>query len=170
MASDPLQYTIGKGIVSFTPTGGTKTDLGNVSKFSAQLNVTKLDHFSSRTGTKTKDRSVVLEKSIAISMTLDEWTEFNLGMALFGAAGGTIDIGSEAEVTGALEFVGSNDIGAKVTLNYFNVSFTPNSAIDFIGEDWATLELSGEALVAPSGTNAGKFGTAAVVAAVAAGA
>lgn len=78
-------YYVGKGIVSWQGTGDNAyRDLGNVSKFELTPDVKTLDHFSSRLGTRTKDKTVVLEKSMKVGLTMDEWTLDNLKLILMG--------------------------------------------------------------------------------------
>ena len=66
-------YHIGKGVVTFTETGGsTARDLGNAPDFVYTPKVTKLEHFSSREGVKTKDFTAITEIGATIKLTLDE--------------------------------------------------------------------------------------------------
>lgn len=164
MASDPLQYYIGKGIVSWTPmvsgTAGAKRDLGNVPKFELSPNVTLKDHFSSRTGTKTKDRSIVQEVAMKVTMTLEEFNVENLALAVLGTVtSNTVDLLSNTQLTGQIDFQGTNDVGAKVDITLYNVQISPTGNLGFITDDWGGIEVTGEALVVASGTNAGKVGT-----------
>lgn len=157
MASDPLNYYIGKGIVSWKPDGGSYADLGNAPTFEFTPNLTQLDHFSSRQGTKTRDRRVVTEKSATVKFVLEEFTADNLALALLGTnTGGTIDIFSESELLGSLKFEGANDVGATVVVEFPIVTLTPSAAIAFIGEGWGSLELTGDVSADP-GT--GSFGS-----------
>jgi hypothetical protein len=82
---DVDNYYIGKGLVSWKGVNdGTFRDIGNVSKFEFTPEVKRLDHWSSRTGTKTKDKSVVVEKSAKVLLVMDEWTAENLRLVLMG--------------------------------------------------------------------------------------
>lgn len=153
-----LNYAVLKGIVHFTPEGGVRRDLGNCTQFDFEPAVETLDHFSSRTGVRSKDFSVTLEKSATVTITLDEITLKNLQMALMGgtisAGDGTteggdnagFDIFAESEVRGVLELTGTNDVGPRYNIRLPSVSFKPGGAIPFIGDDWAAIELSGEVL------------------------
>lgn len=79
------EYYIGKGIVSWEAAGTNQfIDIGNVSSFEFTPNVKVLDHYSSRLGIKTKDLSVVQEKSATVKLTMDEFTAFNLQLVLLG--------------------------------------------------------------------------------------
>jgi len=144
-------YYIGKGIVSFkqAPTETTFRDVGNVPEFEWQPEIEKLDHFSSRSGVKSKDRSIIVSKAGQTRIVLEEWTIDNLAVAFLGGknvdAGTThIDIFNKSEVTGQLKFVGTNDVGTKFELLLLSVSFIPGSAINMISDEWGSLELTGE--------------------------
>ena len=167
MASDPLQYYIGKGVVSFTPTGGTKRDLGNVPELELTPEVEKLDHFSSRTGVKSKDRSIIVSKGGTVRLVMEEFQVDNLALMVMGEAvadtiggGSDIDIFSKTEITGELEFASTNDVGPLVTMTLYNVSFQPGASLSLISEEWGQMELTGELLVSTEvGDTLGKFGT-----------
>lgn len=154
---DVLNYLVGKGIVSFAPTGtSTYIDLGNAPKFEFESNVTKLDHFSSREGTKLKDLSVITDRSATLNITLDEFSVENMAIALGGdTSGSDIVIGGVSEFKGAIRFVGTNDVGPRWQWDFPSVSLTPNGAIGLISDEWAQIELTGDVLAVD-----GSFGTA----------
>lgn len=158
-------YYIGKGIVSFKPDGAADyRDIGNVSNLAFSMDITTLDHFSSRGGVKDKDLTIVLEKNSTINLTMDEWTAGNLGLMVLGdvdegAIGGpTVDIFTRNAIQGALKFVGTNEVGPKINVDLYNVSFKPSGDLGFITDEWGELELEGDILVAGSGPNVGKRG------------
>lgn len=169
MATDPLQYYIGKGIVSFTPAGGTKRDLGNVPTLEFTPNLEKLEHKSSRTGVSTTDRTIILSKGGTVRLIMEEWNIDNLALALLGStpAAGSFDIFANNSVNGELEFVSANEVGPTITMTLYNVTFNPSGTIGFLSDEWGQLELEGDVGVATSGENAGKIGTMDVTAAVA---
>lgn len=158
-------YFIGKGIVKFAVDGGTTyVDLGNCSEVEWTPTVDKLDHFSSRTGIRVKDLSVVREKSATVRVVMEELTPHNLGIALMGEvttgtppAPTSIDIFSLSEIRGALRFIGQNDVGAKVQYDWPNVSIIPTNSINLISEEWGSMEITADVLADPT---TGKFGTA----------
>lgn len=151
----PLNYFIGKGELSFTPSGGSPRDLGNAPDFTVTPNYEFLDHESSRTGVKERDYHALIKKSGTVEITLDEITPENLAMALFGeVTGSAFEIMSESSIEGALTLVGTNDIGSKYTVVVNSVSFSAKSGVKFIGDAFGTVELSGEMLAV-----AGVFGT-----------
>lgn len=158
-------YFIGKGIVKFAVEGGTTyVDFGNCPEVEWTPTVDKLDHFSSRTGIRVKDLSVVREKSATVRVVMEELTPHNLGIALMGEvttgtppAPTSIDIFSLSEIRGALRFIGQNDVGAKVQYDWPNVSIIPTSSINLISEEWGSMEITADVLADPT---TGKFGTA----------
>lgn len=161
---NPLLYYIGKGIVAFKKAGNDSfRDLGNAPVFEVAPEVTKLDHFSSRSGVKTKDRSVVTEKSGKVNITLEEWSFENLRLALMGGASesnssdGTrsFELFGADQVDGVLKFTGTNDVGPKFEIIVNNVSFVPGKSVNPISEGWGVLELVGEILADENGS----FGT-----------
>ena len=154
-------YYIGKGKVYWTPDGGAERELGNVPEFEFTPALEKLDHYSAQAGVRTKDRSVVLEKSATVRIVMEEWSVENLRMALMGGTAADDGSGNMTfallavdELRGALRFEGANSVGPKVTFDLPLVAFTPSSAISPITDEWGTLELTGEVL-----TSAGSFGT-----------
>jgi len=156
---------IGKGVVSFMKTGeGSYRDFGECPEVEFTMNVDKLDYFSNRSGIRTKARTVVREKSATLRIVMSELTADNLALYLMGTAVAgspaaspySIDIFALSEITGALRFVGANDIGAKVQLDFFNVSFTPGASFSPISDEWGQLEVTADVLIDGDGS----FGTA----------
>ena len=150
MAASVNNYTVGKGIVSFKKEGAqTYADMGNCSEFEFTPEIEKLDHFSSREGVRSKDKTVVIQKSGTLRLVLDEWTPENLAIALLGSsadvAGKTVvQIFDQSSVAGSIKFTGANDIGPKYEWIFHAVDFIPGSSINLISDEWGTLELTGE--------------------------
>lgn len=170
MATSPstLNYFIGKGTISFTATGGSARDLGNAPEVELTPAIEKLDHFSSRSGVRSKDRTIVLEKTLTLRIVLDEITADNLALLLLG---GTVDttntftIYENSEITGSLVFTGTNDVGNQVTMTLPNVSFTPTGSLNLISDEWGQIELTADVLLDDS--TVPTFGTILVTDAVA---
>lgn len=149
-----LNYFIGKGILSFTPDGGSLRDLGNAPSFEVVPTIEKLDHFESRSGVKAKDRSVAVTVEGQVNITLDEITPDNLSLALFGpdlvvvntAGNPEFNILSSAEIKGKLVLTGTNEIGNQFLVTVESVSFTPSAGFNFISEEFSLIELEGEML------------------------
>lgn len=150
MTASISNYTVGKGIVSFKKTGAADyVDLGNCPSFEFTPSLDKLEHYSSRSGVKTKDKTIVVQKSGEVKLVLEEFTPDNLALAVLGTvttANGdsTIDIFGSDSVTGMLKFTGTNDVGPKYEWVFDSVTFVPSSAIALISEEWGTLELTGD--------------------------
>ena len=71
LAPSVNNYSIGRGTFTFTPEGGGATVLGNVRTAVYAPQVTKKDHFSTQTGIRIKDLSVVSTLGATINLTLD---------------------------------------------------------------------------------------------------
>ena len=87
----PDNYTLGRGQVYFSRllSDGSYDgfrDLGNAPNFNINVALEKLDHFSSRSGLKAKDKSVIVQVTPAASFVLDEINEENLAMAFMANA------------------------------------------------------------------------------------
>ncbi len=154
-------YYIGKGVVSWTPEGGSAVDLGNVPEFEFTPELETLDHYSSRSGIRSKDRSVALQKSATVRLVLEEWTPGNLQLALMGStpaanAGGDMEFTLLAgdEIRGQLVFTGGNAVGPTIDITLPLVAFRPSSSINPISDEWGSLEVTGEVLL-----SGGIFGT-----------
>lgn len=145
---------VGKGIVSFKKTGDSVfRDLGSVTSLILTPNLTTLEHFSRREGVKKKDLVVVLEKTCTAKMIMEEFTALNLAIMVLGnsdafAVGGPeVDIFLTTQVTGELKFVGTNDVGPKMTVDLYNVSFTPSGDLQLISDEWNNMEVTADVLV-----------------------
>lgn len=161
-SADIRNYTIGKGIASFKKTGeSTFRDLGNCPAFEFTPSAETLDHFSSRAGVKSKDRSVVVSFEGELKITMEEWTVENLALALMGivdedsSGRPVIDIMQLSSITGEIKFEGTNSVGQKFTWLFNNVSFTPSATVSPISDEWGNFEVTGQVLIDDSN----KFGT-----------
>lgn len=87
------QYTIPRGRVYFNPQNPA-TDaymgeiyLGNCPSFSISIETEKAEHYSSETGLREKDASVVLEVKRSGSLTCDNMSMANVALFLSGSTG-----------------------------------------------------------------------------------
>ena len=72
-------YLYGKGELFFRAVGSEGYDhLGNAPAFTISLTEEKLEHFSSMSGTKTKDLQLVTQKGATVAFTLEEFTTGNI--------------------------------------------------------------------------------------------
>jgi len=159
-------YFIGKGVCYFTPTGGVERDLGNAPEVEITPTVEKLDHFSSRTGVRTKDRSVTIEKGTTLRIVLEEVTAENIAMLLLDNdvvtntdGTKTLRILKDTEITGAFRFDGTNDVGNRVDINLPSVSFGPSGSFSAISDEWGQIEITAEVLVTEYTDGTSDFGT-----------
>ena len=158
---------VGKGIVTFKKDGDVDfRDLGNVTSLVVTPAVETLEHFSSREGVRKKDLVITLEQGGTVTVVMEEFTAYNFSIMTLGAldemavGGPEVEIFASTSVTGHLRFTGTNDVGPKITLDLYNVSFTPTGDLEMISDEWNNMEVQGDVLVAPSGPNIGKFGLA----------
>src|SRR5262245_21624402 len=145
-------YHIGKGIVSWKPTGdATFHDLGNAPQFTYAPTVEKLEHFSAREGVKVKDFTAITQVAATITIQLDEITAQNL--ALFALADvdltttGDVVMGglTKTEFTGTIKVEGTNSIGQQVDF-LCDVSLVPSGNFSFITseDNFSILEITAE--------------------------
>ena len=155
MAASPDNYFIGKGIVSFKPAGAQDyRDLGNVPELEWVPELEELEHFSSREGVRTRDKTVIVEKKATMRLILEEWTAENLALAFLGDVEvtgtepnevTTINLFSQNAINGALRYVGTNEVGPKYQFDALNVTIIPSgTGIGFITDEWGQMELNAE--------------------------
>jgi len=83
-------YTLGRGMLYWDPWDATnlryegERALGNAPEISINMNATFLDHYSSMSGFKSKDKTVVNELAPQITFALDELVSDNWQMLVFG--------------------------------------------------------------------------------------
>jgi len=88
-------YTLGRGIVylsMYDAQGnlGKEIDVGNAPELSFNIDISTLEHFSSRSGIKAKDKEIVTEVKPSISFVLDEMKVSNMEMFLLGSSAATV--------------------------------------------------------------------------------
>jgi hypothetical protein len=120
-------------------------DLGNCPKFSFKPEIETLEHFSSREGVKTRDQKVITALKGALTVELDEITPENLQFALLGSLSGApgarvVKVFANAQVTGEVKLVQTNSIGRRFELKFGHVQVMPDQEIDFIGDDYSTIQ------------------------------
>lgn len=160
---NPLNYSLGKGDVYFTPVGGVQRHMGNAPGFIITPSAEFLDHFSSRSGVGIKDRSIPTRLSATLQLLIDEITIENLAIALFGDDPVANSDGDQAfrMMTNAVRegrvlFVGANEVGPRYRVDCDKVQFKPQEDVPFISEEIAVLTLSGELLEVTSGQGFGE--------------
>ena len=145
-------YTLGRGIVSIgawsgaTPPGAV-SDVGNSPRFECEVAEEKLDHFSSRSGTRVKDKSVTLEIGYTLNFDLDEFAVSNLAMFLMGTAtGNVITANTSLDKEYEIQFVSDNPAGPNETWLFHRVKLSPGAALNLISDEWSLMSFTGEGL------------------------
>ncbi len=147
-------YTLGKGIVSIeiwnaeTPPSDPYVDVGNSSSFEVEVTEEVLDHFSSRSGARTKDKTVILETGYTINFELDEIAMINLQIYLKATLSGThvLLANTVLDAEYAIKFVGDNAAGPNETWVFWRAKISPNGAFSLIAEEWSSLAFTAEGL------------------------
>src|SRR6187399_383349 len=82
-------YYVGTGIITWKGEDDlTARDVGNVNVFTLTPAVERLDHWNHRVGgIRKKDFSPVVQQTLTVNMTMDEFTAKNLEMALLATTG-----------------------------------------------------------------------------------
>jgi hypothetical protein len=164
--SDDRLWLTASGGTSGTgaPTGATGTftdgtvswaqiewrDVGNVPSAEYVQETTTLDHYSSRSGIKTRDLQVVTERKATLNLTVDEITFENLQLATMGgtATGATgsrsFDVFASDQTMASVKFVASNDVGTQQDWFWGYVRFLPGKSIKLISDGFNEVEISGE--------------------------
>lgn len=149
VSANVAEYYVGKGIVTIQPDGEvTWFDVGNVPEFEFTPTVEELEHFSSRSGLRTRDLTIVLERGGDLRMMMEEWTSFNMQIILLGEEVITadlhqIEIMSLGQYSAAVRFQGQNTVGPKWNFHFHKVDFLPSGSLNPISEEWANMEVTG---------------------------
>lgn len=169
------EYYVGKGIVTLDPNLlDTWFDVGNVPELEYTPSLEELPHNSARSGTRTRDKTVVIEKSGDLRMVMEEWTAFNMAIILLGDITVTaedpgppvipethsIDILGKSQFTAGVRFQGRNDVGPRWNFQWNRVDFFPSGSLNPISEEWAGLEVTGRTAATDIGGGVLSFGTA----------
>lgn len=159
-STDLLQ--VGKGIAVFKKSGESVfRDLGNCPEIEITPSADNLDHFSSRTGTKTKDKTIVISSSAELRIVMEEMAAFNLSLLLTGSIDETdpeapvVNIGGQNAVRGEFRFYGMNDVGPRWSVVIPTVDFLPSGSLNLISDEWGNMEVTGQMAANASGV----FGT-----------
>lgn len=155
-------YFIGKGVLMFKFDGeSVYRYVGNVPELEMSPTLETLDHFSSMAGVKAKDLTIVLQKGGTIRIVMEELTARNLAMFLLSEPDlsdpfePTIEIFGQNLLSGAVKFIGTNEIGPRWTFEFNKVDFVPSGSFSPISDEWGNLEVTGNLATA-----GGSFGTA----------
>ena len=90
MATNPNtdNYQLGRGVVYFDQLISSvyqgERDLGNAPTFTFNIALETLEHFSSRSGMKSKDKSIISQITPGLAFTLDEVNKENMALLTLG--------------------------------------------------------------------------------------
>lgn len=161
-----INYFQGTGKCLWTPTGGVQRDLGNIVECELTPSVDKLEHKKTRGGSKKTDFTQYNNQAVQMRIVLDEITAENLAMLLMSEVvensdgTKTLRLMSVSTITGALEFVGDNNVGNTVHGVFPSVSFGPTGSFSPIsGDDFGQVEVTGDLLAIEYTDGSSDFGT-----------
>jgi len=149
-------YSLGKGVLKIGEWAGVTppaypagyTDVGNCPEFTVEVTESVLDHFSSRSGIKMKDKTITLETGYTVKFKLDEMSIKNMQMFLKATlSGGNVLLANTAlDKEYALYFQADNPVGPNENWQFWRCKLKPDGAFALIGDSWQQLGFSGEGL------------------------
>jgi len=148
-------YTLGRGIMAIGEWSGATppvayTDVGNCPRMEVEVTEETLAHFSSRSGTRVKDKEVTLETGYTVNFDLDEMSVANLAKFLRGTISGVKNhiILANQNLTAeyAIKFISDNAAGPNEKWEFWRAKLTPGGAFSLIGDEWSLLSFTGEGL------------------------
>lgn len=143
-------YTLGKGILSIAEYGSSVfTDLGNCPSLEIEPTEEVLDHYSSRAGTRSKDKTVTLEKAYTLTFNLDELSIENMSLFLKATHTGNSAIQglmADNDQEHIIKFVSANGVGPDYTYTFHRVKIGPAGAMGLISDEWAEMSFTAEGL------------------------
>jgi hypothetical protein len=149
ISPNPQNYQVGKGFAIFTPAGGVATHIGNMPKFVYTPEVNILPHFSSMAGIKVQDFSTILQAGGRIAADLEEMTAFNLSLFFNGTVDATnpsaVTVGMYnelAQISGALSFYATNNVGPRWNFNFTKVLLNPTGNFNPISDQYNAMTVN----------------------------
>ncbi len=148
-------YTLGRGIMSIGEWAaesppGSYDDVGNCPRMEVEVTEETLEHFSSRSGTRVKDKEVTLETGYTLNFDLDEMSVANLAKFLRGNVSGAkshiILANQNLNSEHAIKFISDNATGPNEKWEFHKCKLTPGGAFSLIGDEWSLLSFTGEGL------------------------
>ena len=150
----PQLYSLGRGVISIAewdgttpPTGGDYAAVGNAPSFEVEVIEEKLDHFSSQSGTRLKDKVVILETGYTLTFSLDERSFANLKIFLKGTASqNVISANQNIDQEYAIKFVSDNPVGPNEKWEFWRNQLSPGGAFNLISDEWSAMTFTAEGL------------------------
>ena len=161
-------YALGRGILSIAewvgetpPSEGDYEDVGNSPRFEVEVTEEKLEHFSSRSGLKVKDKIVTLETGYMLNFDLDEISVANLAKFLKGTLSGSNVILANTALSKeyGCKFISDNPVGENETWEFWKVQLSPGAAFNLISDEWSLMSFTGEGLADETGHPTSPFFT-----------
>lgn len=153
---DTELYTLGRGILylaawvgSTPPSLGDFRDVGNAPDVSIEPTEEVLDHFSSRSGRRSKDKQVTLESGATVLFSIDTVDVPNFQLFLAGtlhANGHKIHINMAPNTEWAVRFISDNADGQNYRLEIWKCKIRAAGAYGFISDEFATMAYTAEVL------------------------
>jgi hypothetical protein len=132
---------------STPPSAGDYEDVGNSPRFECEVSEEKLDHYSSRSGIRVKDKSVTLEIGYTLNFDLDEVSQANLARFVRGTVSGDeIRAATALDQEFAVKFVSDNPVGENEKWEFWRVTLSPGGAFNLISDEWNLITFTGEGL------------------------
>ena len=153
-------YTVGRGILYIAewngdtaPSAGDFNDMGNAISIDVELTEDVMEHYTTRSGLKKKDKVVIIQSGYTVSFVLDEESIRNLRMWLKGTMSGSNVIMANTALNAeyALKFVSANATGPNQTWEFWKAKVSPNGTFSLISDDWAQLSFTAEGLADEAG-------------------
>lgn len=144
-------YTLSRGILHVATwsggSAGAYSDMGNCNTFEVEPVIEKLPHYSKRSETKEKDKTVVLETGYNVNFDLDELAAVNLAKFLLGTISGDTILGMQSVSTEyALKLVETNPEGPDKTWFFHKCTIAPNGSLALLGDEWINMSYTAEGL------------------------
>lgn len=130
-SSNPDNYTLGRGCIFFD-NGTGERELGNAPEFNIGVDVDLIEHFSSKSGLRIKDKRVVNELTPTLSFILDEINRENVADAFLANIESVVQVAGDVSkidqvancnrlidlATGVQEHeIDARDVGLRVLLH-----------------------------------------------------
>jgi len=144
-------YTLGKGTLWLAEwsggSAGEYEDVGNCPSMEVEITIEKLDHYSSRSGVKNKDKTVVIERGYKVNFNLDEKSNKNLALFLMGNVdGNTVHALTSTTKEYAIKFKADNAAGPNDIWEFWKAGISPGGAAPLITDDWLSFSYVAEGL------------------------
>jgi hypothetical protein len=152
-AGSPENYTIGglrfyfaKATTTNPWALGTYEYLGNVVTGGFNSAINFLDHFTAKSGSRKKDRSLVQEITISVNLTLDEPDHANMSRFMLAdivapvSGVSTFAPYSKSEILGGAVLVGVSSTGNEFKWSINRATLKPDGDFAFNDQDWSQFQ------------------------------